>query len=148
MAEAILSDGTPAVLKVLIPQDSGAARHEITMLRLAGGRGCVGLRPRLRGGALLLERLGPSLFQLGRPLAQRRDILVATVATVWCPAGLGLPTGADKVRRLVDFVPTQWEELGHPCTETAVDHALACADRRISAHDDERAVLVHGDVTS
>jgi streptomycin 6-kinase len=60
--------------------------------------------------------------------------------------GLGLPTGADKARRLMDFVTTQWEELGHPCTEAPVDHALACAARRISAHDDERAVWVHGDV--
>jgi streptomycin 6-kinase len=31
-------------------------------------------------------------------------------------------------------------------TVAAVDRALACAARRIAAHDDERAVLVHGDV--
>jgi streptomycin 6-kinase len=148
VAEATLSDGTPTVLKLLIPQDSAAARHEITMLRLAGGQGCVGLlRHDAARGALLLERLGPSLYELGRPLARRLEILVATVPTVWRPAaGLGLPTGADKARRLMDFVTTQWEELGHPCTEAAVDHALACAARRLSAHDDERAVLVHGDV--
>jgi streptomycin 6-kinase len=42
VAEAGLADGTPAVLKLLIPQDGAAGRHEITMLRLAGGRGCVG----------------------------------------------------------------------------------------------------------
>ncbi|HTT88560.1 MAG TPA: hypothetical protein VMF65_03340 [Acidimicrobiales bacterium] len=34
---------------------------------------------------------------------------------------------------------TQGEELGRPCTEAAVEHALACAARRIAAHDDERA---------
>ena len=28
----------------------------------------------------------------------------------------------------------------------AVEHALLCAEIRIAAHDDERAVLVHGDV--
>jgi streptomycin 6-kinase len=147
VAEARLGDGTPAVLKLMIPQNGGAARHEITTLRLAGGRGCVGLlRHDATRGALLLERLGPSLYELGRPLAQRLEILVATVATVWRPApGSGLPTGADKARRLVDFVTTQWEELGHPCSEAAVEHALACAMRRIAAHDDERAVLVHGD---
>ncbi len=39
-----------------------------------------------------------------------------------------------------------WEELDHPCSERAVDYALACAAQRIDAHDDERAVLVHGDV--
>ena len=43
VAEATLADGTPAVLKLLIPQDGAAGRQEITMLRLAGGRGCVGL---------------------------------------------------------------------------------------------------------
>jgi len=36
--------------------------------------------------------------------------------------------------------------LGHPCTEAAVEHVLACAARRVAAHDDERAVVVHGDV--
>lgn len=72
---------------------------------------------------------------------------MTAAAAVWRPAaGSGLPTGADKARQLVDFVTTQWEELGHPCTEAAVEHALACAARRIAAHDDERAVLVHGDV--
>jgi streptomycin 6-kinase len=148
VADASLGDGTPAVLKLLIPQDGASARHEITMLRLAGGQGCVGLlRHDAVRGALLLERLGSSLYELGRPLAQRLEILVATVATVWRPAaGSGLPTGAVRARGLIDFVTTQWEELDHPCTEAAFDHALACAARRISAHDDERAVLVHGDV--
>ena len=148
VAEARLGDGTPAVLKLLIPRDGAAARHEITMLRLAEGRGCAALlRHDAIRGALLLERLGPSLYELGRPLAQRLEILVATVATAWRPAAdSGLPTGADKARRLVDSVTTQWEELDHPCTEAAFDHALACAARRIAAHDDARAVLVHGDV--
>jgi streptomycin 6-kinase len=31
-------------------------------------------------------------------------------------------------------------------SERAVEHALPSAERRIAAHDDERAVLVHGDV--
>jgi streptomycin 6-kinase len=148
VAEATLADGTPAVLKLLIPQDRAADRHEITMLRLTGGRGCVGLlRDDAARGALLLERLGPSLYELGHPLAERLEILVTTAATVWRPAeGSHLPTGADKARQLIDFVTTQWEELVHPCTEAAIEHALACAARRMAAHDDERAVLVHGDV--
>jgi hypothetical protein len=125
VAEASLGDGTPAVLKLLIPRDGAAARHEITMLRLAGGRGCAGLlRHDAARGALLLERLGPSLYELGRPLSERLEILVTAAATVWRPAaGSGLPTGAGKACRLVGFVTTQWEELGHPCTEAAVDHA-------------------------
>ncbi len=58
----------------------------------------------------------------------------------------GLPTGADKGHWLVHFIGSKWEELGRPCSEQAVDYALKCAARRIAAHDDERAVLVHGDI--
>lgn len=68
-------------------------------------------------------------------------------ARVWRPApGAGLPTGAAKGRWLIGYITATWEELGHPCPERAVDYALACAERRVAAHDDERAVLVHGDV--
>ncbi|HEV8064587.1 MAG TPA: aminoglycoside phosphotransferase family protein [Acidimicrobiales bacterium] len=148
VAQASLADGTPAVLKLLIPREAATGRHEITMLRLTGGQGCVGLlRDDAARRALLLERLGPSLFELGRPLAERLEILVRAAAAVWRPAaGCGLPTGADRARQLVDFVTTEWEELGHPCSEAAVEDALDSAARRMAAHDDERAVLVHGDV--
>ena len=60
--------------------------------------------------------------------------------------GCGLPSGADKGRWLIDAMTASWAELDRPCSERAVEHALACARRRIAAHDDERAVLVHGDV--
>src|SRR6202167_6077569 len=101
VAEASLADGTPAVLKLLIPQDGGAGRHEITMLRLAGGRGCAGLlRDDAARGALLLERLGPSLFELGRPLAERLEILVTAAATGWRPAAGSRPASrAGKARQ-------------------------------------------------
>jgi len=49
-------------------------------------------------------------------------------------------------RWLSDFITATWLELDRPCSERAVEHALACAARRVAAHDDERAVLVHGDV--
>ena len=46
----------------------------------------------------------------------------------------------------VEFITATWEDLGRPCPQRTVDHALVCASRRIDAHDDDRAVLVHGDV--
>src|SRR5262249_61796226 len=58
----------------------------------------------------------------------------------------GLPTGAAKARSLAGFIAAMWEELDRPCSERAVEHALACATRRGDAHRDETAVLVHGDV--
>jgi len=45
-------------------------------------------------GGLLLERVGPSLYELGHPLAERLEILVTAAATVWRPApGSGLLSG-------------------------------------------------------
>jgi streptomycin 6-kinase len=148
VARAALADGTPAVLKLMIPRPGEHAQREITVLRLAGGQGCVRLlRAEEARGALLLERLGRSLSELGLSLQDRLEILVASAERVWRPAAdSGLPTGADKARKLAGFIAAAWAELGRPCSERAVDHALACAARRLAAHDDERAVLVHGDV--
>ena len=148
VAQARLADGTPAVLKLLVPRPGGAACHEITVLRLAGGQGCVSLLRADPGrGALLLERLGPSMRDLRLPLGRRHEELCAAAARVWRPApGCGLPTGAQAGRRLAATITRLWEELGRPCSERAVAYALACAERRVAADDEGRAVLVHGDV--
>jgi streptomycin 6-kinase len=148
VAAATRADGTPAVLKLLVPRDDDAARHEATVLRLTAGEGCARLlADDVERGALLLERLGRPLVALGVPVRRRHEILVDAASRVWRPApGCGLPTGADKGRLLQRFIAATWEELDRPCSLAAVDHALACAERRTAAHDDERAVLVHGDV--
>ena len=123
-------------------------RHEIIALRLADGRGCVRLlRDDPQVGALLLEQLGPSLFELNLPIARRHEILCDTVAKLWRPASsCGLPTGGDRAQSLATFIADSWETLDRPCTERAIDYALACARRRASAYDEDRAMLVHGDV--
>jgi streptomycin 6-kinase len=148
VAEATLDDGTDAVLKLLIPRPGDAARNEIAVLRLTNGEACVQLlRDDVARGALLLERLGTSMFELALPIEQRHEILCSAAERVWRPEpDCGLPTGAAKGRRLVDLITTSWEELDRPCSEQAIDSALSCAARRIAAHDDERAVLVHGDI--
>lgn len=148
VAEAVLDGGVPAVLKVLVPRDRDAASNEITVLRLTDGAGCARLlRHDAARGALLLERLGRPLRELALPIRRRHEILCAVASRVWRPApDCGLPTGADKGRWLAGFITATWEDLDRPCSPGAVEHALACASRRSDAHDDERAVLVHGDV--
>lgn len=147
VVEATTDAGVPAVLKLPI-WPGGPTSSEITVLRLAGGAGCATLlRHDPAGRALLLERLGPSLFDLGIPIQRRHEILCAAARTVWRPApGHALPTGADRARWIAEHVTAMWRELDHPCTRQAIDHAVACAWRRHAAHDDTRAVLIHGDV--
>ena len=149
VAPATLADGTPAVLKVLIRRGRGShAAEETTVLRLAAGRGCVALlRYDEPSGAMLLERLGPSMYQLRVPIAERHEILCRVAARLWRPApDTGLPTGAQRARELADHVTGHWDALGRPCSERAVEQALTAAANRAAAHDDARAVLVHGDV--
>ena len=148
VAQATLGDGTSAVLKVVVPRRLGDVDHEIAVLRHCAGRGCAELlRHDTRRGAMLLERLGPSLRELALPIDQRHEVLCATARAVWRPAGgLGLPTGPEKARWLAAWIQRAWENLGQLCGEKAVDYALTCARRREQAHDAEKAVLVHGDV--
>lgn len=149
VAEVRRSDGSPAILKVLVPgRDGGPVDNEATVLRLADGDGCPVLyRDDPERGALLMELLGPSLYALGLPYEHRLPILCDAASQIWRPApDVGLPTGADKAAWLIDFISTAWAELDRPCDERTVAHAIECAERRSASHDDERAVLVHGDV--
>jgi streptomycin 6-kinase len=148
VAEAVRADGTPVVLKVLVPRHFTAAHNEMTVLRLCGGEGCARLYESDDArDALLIERLGASLHDVGLPIGQRQEILCALAQRVWRPAAdLGLRTGAQKGHSLAEFIVQKWQQLDRPCSERSVQHALDCAERRVAAHDDERAVLVHGDI--
>jgi streptomycin 6-kinase len=144
-------DGTPAVLKLLVPRRGAAAAHEITVLRLAAGDGCCRLHEHDESrGALLLEHLGPAMSDLNLPQPQRLTILTDLATALWRPVtrpdAASLPTGLTKAQRLARYIPAKWAELGEPCTRRAVDQAVEAARSRARAWDPERAVLAHGDV--
>lgn len=144
--------GRPAVLKLCVPRPGddpwSAARREASVLARAAGRGCVVLlRSDIERGALLLERLGPSMADVDPPFHERLDALADLASALWTPApDLDLPTGAHKAKDLAEAIVAWWDELDRPCTRAAVDQALAAADRRERANDPDRAVLNHGDV--
>ena len=119
VAEAMMADGTSAILKVLVPRGAGVADHEAAVLRMAAGVGCPVLyRDDPDRGALLMERLGPSLFRLGLPWEQRLPILCDAASMIWRPASdSGLPTGAEKAVWLMEFIAKVWTELDEPCAE-------------------------------
>ncbi len=143
----------PTVLKILVPRRPGAtidtADHEVTVLRLANGEGCATLyRADVERRAMVIERLGPSLFARSLPLDERHRVHCRTAARIWrpLPATVTLPTGAEKAEWLIGYISTKWEELGRPCRIKAVEYAIECATRRRDKHDPGTATLVHGDV--
>lgn len=155
VARARQADGTPVVLKLVPPSasqrrgPSSTTADQVTALRACQGRGCVELlRYDQDSGAMLLERLGPSLADRQLPQPIRMRILAATAEKFWRPARPchALPTGAEKAVDLAHYIRRAWAALGRPCAAHTVDHAMAVAQRRALAHDDDHAVLVHGDV--
>ena len=143
------SDGSDAVLKVGPPSHRGQLLGEATVLQLAHGDGCARLlRHDEARAALLLERLGESMHALDLPIGERHDRLCDAAMRLWRPVdpALGFPSGADKARWLMACIPRLWDDTGRPCPERTVLSAVECAARREAAHDDDRAVLCHGDV--
>ena len=155
VAEVVGVDGDAGVLKLCLPRPAADdpwhhARREAAVLDWAGGRGCAELiRSDPDRGALLLERLGPSMFDLGLSYRRRSEGLAAVASDLWRPVDDGvpdLPTGGDKARWLTEFIERTWEELDRPCSAAAVEQALAAASSREHAAERARPVVVHGDI--
>jgi streptomycin 6-kinase len=158
VAEARMADGTDAVLKVQMPDtgDFTVPGHdlfaeEVRALLVAEGRGYVRvLRHDLARRAMLQERLGRRLSDLGLPVRTQIEIICATLRQAWVPVppDAGFQTGAEKARALATFIADTWESLSRPCAERAIAQALSFAAVRGRAFDADSAVLVHGDAHS
>ncbi|WP_395674676.1 aminoglycoside phosphotransferase family protein [Inquilinus sp.] len=148
VAEARMADGRPAVLKLAVPGLDPAAGGLRTLL-LAEGRGYARLyRHDCAREAMLLERLGGRLADLGLPVEAQIDALCTALLQAWRPLPEGeggFMTGAEKADSLAAFIRATWRDLGRPCTERAVDTACRFAEARRRAWDPAAAILAHGD---
>jgi len=147
VAEATLTDGTAAVLKVGLP-GSADLNAEATVYRLAAGRGYAQLLAHdAERNALLLERLGVPLSRHCHSTEARIRAICRTFQSAWIAVrpGHGLMTGAEKARWLADFIATEWQALGQPCSAKAKNLALEFAEERFAAYRPQESVLVHGD---
>jgi streptomycin 6-kinase len=119
-------------------------------LLLADGRACVRVLGHDAGrGAVLLERLGLQLIELGLPVIEQMKIICSLLRLLWAvPCEAPLPSLDRKGRLLAEIIAGTWEELGRPCPARVVDLALSYAERRSSQFDPDKAVLVHGDAHS
>ncbi len=150
VAEAVTPDGTRAVLKVALPAGVDGLspfEQELETLLLAQGDPYVGvIRHDTQRRCVLLERLGQPLAHLGWSTSRQIEGLSDTLARGWRPVATEvLPTGAAKARWLAEFVSTAWEELGQPCSASAVERAVSFSAECAARFDPARAVLVHGD---
>lgn len=143
--------GRACVLKVGMPlemDDADAFTRSVRVHQLADGRGCAELLDHDPSvSAMLLERLGPNLEEVGLSLPEIFDAITTTLGEFWRPVGpeAALPTGADKAAWLARYITATWTALGCPCPQPVIDRALALCEKRAAAFDARRAVLVHGD---
>lgn len=143
--------GRGCVLKIAMPLDmdeEDAFARSVRVHQLADGCGCAELLEHdLSTPAMLLERLGPNLEELGMPLPQLLDTIAATLRSFWRPVDedAGLPSGDEKAAWLAGYIEATWQELGRPCDRAVIDRALSLCEKRAAAFDPATAVLVHGD---
>jgi streptomycin 6-kinase len=143
--------GQACVLKVAMPleiDDTDSFTRSVKVHQLAVGRGCAKLLEHDPSvPAMLLERLGPNLEQVGMPLPQVLDAITTTLREFWRPVGpeTGLPTGAEKAAWLARYINATWTSLNRPCPKSVIDKALTLCEKRAAAFDARHAILVHGD---
>lgn len=145
-ARVICPDGTPAVLKIAVPQGR-VTEWELTALRLADGHGSVRvLRADTDHGALLLERLGPSMHDLSLPTREREQHLVRSLQELWRPVHAPtLPSTRDMGEQLIAMIDQNWRVTGRRTPEYVVRGAQQAARNRVSSQQCDHPMLLHGD---
>lgn len=139
--------GQDVVLKIVMP-GLVPGNDQLRALLAFKGRGYVEvLRHDVARNAMLLERLGAPLSELGLPITAQIEIICATLREAWTSVSddHGFATGAEKAESLATFITDLWRKLGGPCSQRTVDLALEFADRRRRAFAPAACVLAHGD---
>jgi streptomycin 6-kinase len=151
VAHAVTGDGADVVLKVAIPdglEGQSPFATELRTLMLGDGRGYVRvLRADEPRRAMLLERLGRPLRDLGLTVESQIDIIATTLRHAWrkIPAETPLRTGAEQAHWLGEWIAKEWEDAGQPCPRATVEVACRYARARRDAFDPATSVLIHGD---
>ena len=140
-------DGRPAVLK-LAPPWAEVTGPQTRVLQAAKGRGYAelyALDP--AAGAILIERLGRRLDQMGWTPEAEMAALCAVFRDAWTVSfdPGGLMDGRAKAQSLIAFIEATAAELDQPLSAAVMSRARAYADDRAAAHDPGRAVIAHGD---
>jgi streptomycin 6-kinase len=143
---AALTDGTPAVLKVIYPHRE--AEHEADALERLAGNGAVQLLARDDArSAMLLERCEPGTALAENGGEKALDVLVELLPRHWVRAGEPFRTLAEEAAWWIDDLPEHWEQSGRAIERRLVDTAVD-ALRLLSESQGEQVLLnqdLHGD---
>jgi streptomycin 6-kinase len=144
VVEVTCADGSPAVLKLALP-DVGF-HDQLRLLELADGRGYVRvLRADHERNAALLESLGGRLSESGLEPAEQIAVVCDLLQVAWqVPRERYLEQPWNNADELASLITDLWDRHDHPCPQAVVDHALECARRR-AAVPREQWVVVHAD---
>jgi streptomycin 6-kinase len=151
VANARTTDGVDAILKVSIPdglEGHSPFAQELHTLQLGDGCAYVKvLRADVDRRAMLQERLGRPLSDLGLPVESQIDVIASTLRVAWrrVPPDPVIRNGAAQARSLRQSVRVDWDRLDQPCAERTLERAEQYAFARESAFDASTAVLIHGD---
>ncbi|MEO6414339.1 MAG: aminoglycoside phosphotransferase family protein [Pedococcus sp.] len=144
---AVDADGSPAVLK--IDRAGLAFTAQVATLEAAHGRGYAAVLASDAGrGAVLLERLGPSLASTRMPAAHQVDHLAATLRLAWeVPFSLApeVAAGEDKAAQLAGIVRRFRQDHDEERWGAVLDSAHELARHLSASRDPSRDVLCHGD---
>lgn len=141
-----LTDGTPAVLKLIYPHRE--AEHEADALELLAGNGAVRLLARDDArSAMLLERCEPGTALAENGGEKALDVLVELLPRHWVRAGEPFHTLAEEAAWWIDDLPEQWEQSGRAIERRLVDAAVDALGL-LSESQGEQVLLnqdLHGD---
>lgn len=154
VAEVTTRMGDKAILKLTMPPMEGntAFKQEIVALKISDGHGYVRLlNYDIDHRAILLERLGSPLKDLGYPTEMQIEIICNALKKSWekpLPKDHKLQSGKEIINWFSDFIPKIWAEVETPCPRLLIDKALVFLESRLSNSSLETSVLVHGDAHS
>jgi streptomycin 6-kinase len=143
---AELSNGTPAVLKLVYPDRE--SEHEADALALLGGDGAVKLLARDDDRlAMLLERCEPGTTLAAAGPEVALDVLISLLPRLWVDAAEPFHTLEEEATWWVGYLPEQWERLGRAVERRLVDAAVDALSS-LSHSQGEQVLLnqdLHGD---
>jgi streptomycin 6-kinase len=153
VAQVVDRNGNDAVGKIALP-DGGVGyvgfEREVAALHAGGSNAYVAiLEHNAKHQALLLERLGESLEQLGFNVEQQIAFLAPTISEGWRPMperleGAEFPTGHDQLDWLANFIVSETKLNEGRVSDRIVATALQFVDRR-RANMAKQRTLIHGD---